>query len=172
MIPRTGRNDRRFVSNVLLEGEVDPSYFNWLLAPDTQSAVRAVKLGKAAAAALPSTAPTGGLKKVFVASGVPAPAAVFISRVPNATRKAIIDAMLKMGQVLGYAGFRAVKNSTYTGLRQQLLAKAKRKRPIPPRQRPMALAQRDVWTVGKLPIDLPSPLELVTTPRTRPDDFE
>jgi hypothetical protein len=65
-MPRTGAGETAFLTNALLEGEVDAGFFGAVtLAPDAFSAVTMVKLGQAAAAFVPAgVAIPGGLRQL------------------------------------------------------------------------------------------------------------
>jgi hypothetical protein len=167
----TGKADRQFVSNVLLEGEVAPTFFGWTASPDAGSAIRAVALGKAFATVVPAGRSTGGLTTVFVSPPVPTPVIVHVGRLPAKVQQPVLQAVLGwQGSWLGFDGWRAPEAGAYKRLASALAARIVRK-PIVPKPQPFALHARDVFARFQPSSELPSVLGLMLAPKTRPDSF-
>lgn len=170
VMSRIGRTDKRFVVNVLLESEVDPSYFRWQSVADSASAIRTVKLGKAAAAVVPAGGSTSGLKVVFRSRPAPLPVAVWTRKLPADQRAKFRGALLKWsGGWLGFSSWVAAKRAATKGLRGRLYARGARRRPATVQVRAVRLKQRDVLTAYKPKGELPSPLKVVSLPKIKPD---
>lgn len=117
-VPTVGAKANAFVTNVLLGGEVDATYFATITeAPDVRSAVTLVSLGKADAAFVPAgvDAPSGTKRLISLPSvGWP----VFVS-LPGADAKlaTAFGARLKsFGGAGGFGSFIDATNGTYRGL--------------------------------------------------------
>lgn len=117
-LPTVGSKANAFVTNVLLGGEVDTSYFSSITeAPDVRSAVTLVSLGKADAAFVPAgvDAP-GGTKRLLSLPSVGWP--VFVSLPGSDARLATaFGARLKtFGGAGGFGSFTDATNGSYRGL--------------------------------------------------------
>jgi hypothetical protein len=117
-IPTVGAKANSFVTNVLLGGEVDASYFATISeAPDVRSAVTLITVGKADAAFVPAgvDAPSGTKRLISLPTvGWP----VFVSLPGTESRLATaFGARLKtFGGAGGFGSFTDATNGTYRGL--------------------------------------------------------
>lgn len=84
-MPRTGHRELDFLCDVLLEGQVERSYFGAVTrAPDSFSAVTMVKLGRASAAFVPADVPLpAGTRRVLSLRGVGWPMFVALKGADN-----------------------------------------------------------------------------------------
>jgi hypothetical protein len=117
-IPTVGAKANAFVTNVLLGGEVDASYFGSITeAPDVRSAVTLITVGKADAAFVPAgTDAPSGTKRLISLPSVGWP--VFVA-LPGSDAKlgaAFASRLKGFGGAGGFGGFADASNGTYRGL--------------------------------------------------------
>lgn len=136
VVPRIGSNRQRFVTNVLLEGEVGPGYFKAInVAPDPQSAVTMVKLGRAAAAFVPAATGASGLRRVVALRAVGFPMLVAARGFDLALAQALAR-RARSYRGAGFSGFAAASAGGYASLRGSFGGARKRgpmARPAPSR---------------------------------------
>jgi hypothetical protein len=167
--PSIGKADRQFISNVLFEGEVPPSYFTLSPSPDASSAIRAVGLGKAAATVVYGQRAMGGLTSVYVSRDIPTPSIVHVGRLPAPVQKAVLQGLLSwQGGWLGFDGWKPVEAGLYPRLASALASKPVR-RMIAPKPQAFVIQAREVFAGFQPPRDLPSVLGLMTPPTAKPD---
>lgn len=117
-IPTVGAKANAFVTNVLLGGEVDASYFGSITeAPDVRSAVTLITVGKADAAFVPAgiDAPSG-TKRVISLPNVGWPVFVALPGTDAKLGSAFAARLKTFGGAGGFGGFNDASNATYRGL--------------------------------------------------------
>jgi hypothetical protein len=167
-IPGTGAKESAFVTNALLGGEVDASYFDKIVtASDPKSALTLVSVGKADAALVPSGVDIpGGLTKVMSLREVGWPMFVATPSAPADLVKAF-GSRVKSFQSGGvFTGFTSADSGGYKSLAGSF-GKPSRKGPmaIPP---PARLSVREILEGRKFAVPLSDVLSLVEAP-PKPD---
>ncbi|HUH05899.1 MAG TPA: PhnD/SsuA/transferrin family substrate-binding protein [Kofleriaceae bacterium] len=161
-VARTGAREAAFVSNVLLEGEVDAaSYFGGItLTPDSLSAATLVKLGRADAALVPAgVAIPDGLRVVGRTRPVGWPMFVALPGAAEGTVAAFANRVASFGDG-ALPGMAAVTRTDYAALRAAFGRAPKR--PVMPSPRPARLSARDLLPGRVFEIAPIDPLDLVS----------
>ncbi|MCC6749171.1 MAG: hypothetical protein IT371_16030 [Deltaproteobacteria bacterium] len=173
VLARVGRFDKEFVTNVLLDGEVAPSYFEWLKVPDTASAIQALKLGKAQGTVLPEGGSAEGFAAIFSSKPVPLPVMVNVAKVAAPIQAQVLQALLTWpGNFIGYSGWMRIKEGGVGSVRAQLMTGRPRRKPSPVAPKPFRLAARRVLADYQADVKLPSALGLFRKPYLKPDQVE
>lgn len=162
-VARTGAREAAFVSNVLLEGEVDAGYFGALtLTPDSLSAVTLVKLGRADAALVPDgVAIADGVRMIGRTRPVSWPMFVALPGATEATITAFATRVSSFGDG-ALPGMAAVTRTDYGALRAAF--RRAPKRPVMPSPRPIRLSPRDLLPGRTFDIPPIDPIDMVSPP--------
>jgi ABC-type nitrate/sulfonate/bicarbonate transport system substrate-binding protein len=162
VVPSIGAKEQAFVTNALLDGEVDASYFDKILeASDPSGAVSMVVAGKADAAFVPSGTSLSGLSKVMGLGQVGLP--MFVSLPGN--EEALVkkfSSRVKSHSGGGF-GFTSADAGKYRSLSGSF-GKSTKKGPmaVPP---PARLTVRDILEGRKFSIPTSDVLTLVEAPK-------
>jgi hypothetical protein len=163
-VPATGSRAQAFVTNVLLGGEVDASFFAGITeAPDGRSAVTMVSVGKVDAAFVPAGVDVpGGTTRLATLTSVGWP--MFVA-LPGADAKlvtAFSSSARSFGGGGGFGGFVDPSGAHYRQLAGSF-GKATKKGPmaLPP---PARLSSRDLLVSRSFPVPLSNVLDVVAAP--------
>jgi hypothetical protein len=163
-IPSTGSKAQAFVTNALLGGEVDPSYFASITeAADTRSALTMITVGKVDAAFVPAGVdPPGGTKRLLSLGNVGWPMFVSLSAADAKMSAAFASRIKSFGGGGGFSGFGDAGAGNYRSL-QGSFGKSAKKGPmaLPP---PARLSVRDLLTGRAFTVQASNVLELVEPP--------
>lgn len=164
VVPTTGAKENAFVTNVLLDGEVDAGYFGKILeAVDARSALTMVSVGKADAAFVPAAADVpSGLSRVLTLGQVGWPMFVALPGADDARAKAFATRIKTYGGGTTFAGFTGADAGRYRSLASSF-GRATKRGPmaVPP---PARLTVRDILDGRTFTIPLSNVLELVEAP--------
>lgn len=166
-IPTIGARQTAFLTQVLLDGEVEASYFGKVIdAADPRSALTMVSVGKADAAFVPSAVDVpGGLDSVLTLGRVGWPMFVALPGADEGRTKvfaARVKSFASTGAFSGFASpdagrYRVLENSFGRGAKKGPMA-------VPP---PARLTVRDILDGRAFVIPLSNVLDLVEPPATR-----
>ncbi len=118
-VPRVGAKAPVFVTNVLLEGEVDSKYFGKIsIAPSSNAAANMVSLGRVDAAFVPTgTSLPGGVSRVITLRSVGLPMFVALKDADPRTTDAMSRAIFSYSGSGAITGFASAKDGRYRELR-------------------------------------------------------
>lgn len=163
-IPSTGAKAQAFVTNALLSGEVDASYFASITeAADARSALTMISVGKADAAFVPSgVEPPSGTRRVLTLPSVGWPMFVALSAADDRRSAAFATRIKSFGGAGGFSGFGDAGAGNYRSLAGSF-GKSAKKGPmaLPP---PARLSVKDLLTGRSFVVPQQNVLELVEAP--------
>jgi ABC transporter, phosphonate, periplasmic substrate-binding protein len=168
VVPTVGAKEAAFVTNTLLEGEVDATFFGQILeAADARSAITMVSGGKADAALVPGGVDVpGGLTAVAQLHTVGWPMFVALPGAPDDLSKAFGGAIGKFSASGAFTGFIAADASLYRGLAGSFSRDNKRgPMAVPP---PARLTVRELLEGRTFTTSSSNVLDLVEAPRPVP----
>jgi hypothetical protein len=118
VVPATGARPQAFVTQVLLEGEVEAGYFAKILeAPDAKSALTMVSVGKAEAALVPGGIDLpSGISKVTTLATVGWPMFVALPGADDARTRALLDGLASFSSGGAFGGFAGAEDGRYPDL--------------------------------------------------------
>jgi hypothetical protein len=127
LVPSLGGREADFVHNVLLGGELARGFFAGIeAAPDAASALAALVLGKADAAAVPAGELPVGITVVLAAPALPNPVLVAYGAMPPASRAAVLAAAVAFEGDATITGFRAADPEAVRGVARRFAAPVRR----------------------------------------------
>lgn len=163
-LPATGSKAPAFVTNALLGGEVDPSYFASITeAPDTRSALTMITVGKVDAAFVPAGVdPPGGTKRLLSLGNVGWPMFVSLPAADSKMSAAFASRIKSFGGGGGFSGFGDAGAGNYRSLAGSF-GRSTKKGPmaLPP---PARLSVRDLLTGRAFSVPTSNVLDLVEPP--------
>jgi hypothetical protein len=163
-IPSTGSRAQQFVTNALLGGEVDTSYFASITeAADTRSALTMITVGKVDAAFVPSgVEPPGGTKRLLTLGNVGWPMFVSLSAADPKMATAFGARIKSFGGGGGFSGFGDAGSGNYRSLAGSF-GKSTKKGPmaLPP---PARLSVKELLTGRTFAVPQSNVLDLVEAP--------
>lgn len=163
-IPSTGAKAQAFVTNALLGGEVDTSYFASITeAADTRSALTMITVGKVDAAFVPTGVdPPGGTKKLLTLGNVGWPMFVALPAADGKMSAAFATRIKSFGGGGGFSGFGDAGAGNYRSLAGSF-GKSAKKGPmaLPP---PARLSVKELLTGRTFAVPTQNVLELVEAP--------
>jgi hypothetical protein len=164
VVPSIGAKEGAFVTNVLLDGEVEASYFDKILeAADARSAVTMVSVGKADAAFVPAGVDLpGGVHAIMSLGQVGWPAFVALPSADEARTKAFGARVKSFSGSGAFSGFTGGDAGRYRNLAGSF-GRGTKKGPmaVPP---PARLTVRDILEGRAFAIPLSNVLDLVEAP--------
>jgi hypothetical protein len=163
-IPSTGAKAQAFVTNALLGGEVDTSYFASITeAADTRSALTMITVGKVDAAFVPTGVdPPGGTKRLLSLGNVGWPMFVSLPAADSKMSAAFASRIKSFGGGSGFSGFGDSGGGNYRALAGSF-GKSTKKGPmaLPP---PARLSVKELLTGRNFTVPASNVLELVEAP--------
>jgi len=162
--PTIGAKEQAFVTNALLDGEVDPTFFGGILeATDARSAVAMVSAGKADAALVPSGVDSGGLSTVMTLRAVGLPMFVALPGAPDDLTRAFGSAIGTFSGGGAITGFTAGDAGKYRALAGSFGRDTKRgPMAVPP---PARLTVREILEGRTFTLPPTNVLDLVVAPK-------
>jgi len=165
VVPSIGAKENAFVTNSLLDGEVDAGYFDKILeANDPGSALTMVSVGKADAAFVPSGVDIpGGLTKIMSLGSVGWPMFVSLPGNDDALVKAFASRAKSYSASGAFSGFAGADAGKYKSLAGSF-GRGSKKGPmaVPP---PARLTVRDILEGRSFSIPISNVLLLIEAPR-------
>ena len=165
VVPSTGAKENAFVTNVLLDGEVEASYFAKILeAADAKSAVTMVSVGKADAAFVPSGVDLpSGVSKVMSVGSVGWPMFVALPGAEEARTKVFSSRVKSFSSSDAFTGFGSADAGKYRSLAGSF-GRGSKKGPmaVPP---PARLTVREILEGRSFSIPLSNVLDLIEAPK-------
>lgn len=163
VVPSIGAKETAFVTNALLDGEVDAGYFDKIVeAADPKSAITMVSVGKADAAFVPSGVDTSGMSVVMTLGAVGWPMFVALPGADESLTKSFGTAVKKFSSSSAFSGFAGADAGKYKSLSGSF-GKTTKKGPmaVPP---PARLSVRDLLEGRVFSITASNVLDLVEAP--------
>ena len=165
VVPSIGAKENAFVTNVLLDGEVEADYFAKILeAADAKSAITMVSVGKADAAFVPSGVDLpAGLSKVLSLDAIGLPMFVALPGAGEARTKAFASRVKSFSSSGALGGFGGADAGRYKQLAGSFGRRAKKgPMAVPPAAR---LTVREILERRSFSIPLSNVLELIEAPK-------
>lgn len=160
-LPKIGAKNTQFLTNVLLDGEIESGFFKDLVfAPDALSAVTSVKLGRADAAFVPAGVDLpSGVRRVFTVRGLPWPVLVALPGSDAGSHAAVASAAASYSGPV-FSGFSAGEHGSKTLARRFSVQKKRGPMAVPtPRLNVTALFEARTFAIER-----PDVAELVDDP--------
>ena len=165
VVPSIGAKESAFVTNSLLDGEVDASYFDKIMeATDPKSALTMVSVGKADAAFVPSGLDLpAGVSVVMSLGSVGWPMFVSLPGADESTVKTFSSSVKSFSASGAFSGFASADAGKYKSLAGSF-GRGSKKGPmaVPP---PARLTVRDILEGRVFSISLSNVLDLVEAPK-------
>lgn len=165
VVPNIGTKEKAFVTNALLDGEVEADYFSAILeAADAKSALTMVSVGKADAAFVPSGVDIpSGLSKVMGLGTIGWPMFVALPGAEDSRTKAFSSRVKSFSTSGAFGGFAGADAGKYKSLAGSFGRGTKRgPMAVPP---PARLTVREILEGRSFSIPLSNVLELIEAPR-------
>jgi len=168
VVPSIGAKESAFVTNVLLDGEVDGAYFGKIIeAADARSAVTMVSVGKADAAFVPAGIDLpAGVRTVLTLGQVGWPMFVALPTADEARTRAFAARVKSFHGTGAFSGFGSADAGRYRGLAGSF-GRGTKKGPMAV-SAPARLTVRDILEGRAFSIPLSNVLELVEAPASSP----
>lgn len=168
-IPRVGRQDQKFVTQVVLEGEVAPQYFQWLPVADAESGITSVNVGQAQATVVP-VGVESSLKVLYTSRPIPSAVVTEVATISEQDRTKVAAALMSWSSSWpGYTGWRATQSGPYAALRNQMNSTGISRKLLVVKPKPFLLADRTFFQPYSARAELPSVINLVKAPQWMPD---